>query len=62
MSVGLVWKSAAKSNEKLANQKYETMLLSWMPTKIINEKKKKIIIIIFGQILKLLPLCVGFTS
>ena len=41
MSVGLVWKSAAKSNEKLANQKYETMLLSWMPTKIINEKKKK---------------------
>ena len=39
MSVGLVWKSAAKSNEKLANQKYETMLLSWMPTKIINEKK-----------------------
>ena len=30
MSVGLAWKSAAKSNEKLVNQKYATLFLSWM--------------------------------
>ena len=31
MSVGLAWTSAAKSNEKLDNQKYATLFLSWMP-------------------------------
>ena len=31
MSVGLVWKSIAKSNEKLVNQTYATLFLSWMP-------------------------------
>ena len=31
MSVGLAWKSAAKSNEKLVNQKYAPLFLSWMP-------------------------------
>ena len=31
MSVGLAWKSAAKSNEKLVNQKYVTLFLSWRP-------------------------------
>ena len=31
MSVGLAWKSAAKSNEKLIIQKYATLFLSWMP-------------------------------
>ena len=31
MSVGLAWKSAGKSNEKLVNQKYATLFLSWMP-------------------------------
>ena len=31
MSVGLAWKSAAKINEKLVNQKYATLFLSWMP-------------------------------
>ena len=31
MAVGLAWKSAAKSNEKLVNQKYATLFLSWMP-------------------------------
>ena len=31
MSVGLAWKSAAKSNEKLVNQNYATLFLSWMP-------------------------------
>ena len=31
MSVGLAWKSAAKSNEKLVNEKYATLFLSWMP-------------------------------
>ena len=31
MSVGLAWKLATKSNEKLVNQKYETPFLSWMP-------------------------------
>ena len=31
MSLGLAWKSAAKSNEKLLNQKYATLFLSWMP-------------------------------
>ena len=31
MSEGLAWKSAAKSNEKLVNQKYATLFLSWMP-------------------------------
>ena len=33
MSVGLAWKSVAKSNEKLVNQKYATLFLSWMPFK-----------------------------
>ena len=31
MSVGLAWKSAAKNNEKLVNQKYATLFLTWMP-------------------------------
>ena len=31
MSVGLAWKSVAKSDEKLVNQKYATLFLSWMP-------------------------------
>ena len=31
MLVGLAWKSAAKSNEKLGIQKYATLFLSWMP-------------------------------
>ena len=31
MSVGLAWKSAAKSNDKLVNQKYATLFLSRMP-------------------------------
>ena len=31
MSMGLAWKSAAKSNEKIVNQKYATLFLSWMP-------------------------------
>ena len=31
MSLGSAWKSAAKSNEKLVNQKYATLFLSWMP-------------------------------
>ena len=31
MSVGLAWKSAAKNNEKLVNQKYATVFLSWLP-------------------------------
>ena len=30
-SGGLALKSAAKSNEKLVTQKYETLFLSWMP-------------------------------
>ena len=29
--MGLAWKSAAKNNEKLANQKYATLFLYWMP-------------------------------
>ena len=33
MSVGLAWKSAAKSNVKLVYQKYATLfLLSWVPS------------------------------
>ena len=31
MSVGLAWNSAAKINEKLVNQKYAKLFLSWMP-------------------------------
>ena len=31
MSVWLARKSAAKSNEKLVNQNYATLFLSWMP-------------------------------
>ena len=34
MSVGFAWKSAAKSNEKLANQKHATLFLSWMPFRV----------------------------
>ena len=30
MSVGLAWKSAAKSNKKLVNQKYAKLFLSWI--------------------------------
>ena len=37
MSVGLVWKSAAKSNEKLVNQKYATLFISWMPFRQFDE-------------------------
>ena len=37
MSVELVKKSAAKSNEKLVNQKYATLFLSWMPFKKYND-------------------------
>ena len=29
MSVGLAWKSAAKSNEKLIDQKYATLFFKW---------------------------------
>ena len=36
MSVALAWKSAAKSNEKLVNQKYATLFLSWMPFLVEN--------------------------
>ena len=36
MSVGLAWKSAAKSNEKLVNQ---TLFLSWMPFSIKEWKE-----------------------
>ena len=36
MSVGLAWKSDAISNEKLVNQKYTTLFLSWMPFIIIK--------------------------
>ena len=31
MPVGLAWKSVAKSDEKLVNQKYATLFLYWMP-------------------------------
>ena len=31
LSVRLAWKSATKSNEKLINQKYAKLFLSWMP-------------------------------
>ena len=31
MSVGLAWKSAAKSNERLVNQNYAKLFLYWMP-------------------------------
>ena len=31
MSVGLAWKSVAKSNENLVIQKYATLFLSWIP-------------------------------
>ena len=34
MSVRLAWKSAAKSNEKFANEKYVTLFLSWMPFRL----------------------------
>ena len=33
MSVGLAWKSASKSNQKLVNQKLCNTVLSWMPIK-----------------------------
>jgi hypothetical protein len=33
MSVRLALQSAAKSNEKLVNQKYATIFLSWLPFK-----------------------------
>ena len=31
LSVGLAWKSAAKSNENTVNQNYATLFLFWMP-------------------------------
>ena len=37
MSVGLAWKLAAKSNERLVNQKYATLFLSWMLFRIWQE-------------------------
>ena len=39
MSVGLAWKSAAKSNKKLVNQKYQTLFLSWMAFSIKEWKE-----------------------
>ena len=36
MSLGLTWKWAAKSNRKLANQKYATLFLSWMALYYLN--------------------------
>ena len=35
ISLGLAWKPAAKSNEKLVNQNYTTLFLSWMAEKKI---------------------------
>jgi hypothetical protein len=44
MLVGLARKSAANSNEKLVNQKYATLFLSWMPfRKGLAEKIKNLI-------------------
>ena len=40
MSVGLACKSAAKSDEKLVNQNYKTLFLSWMP--LITQMKAAI--------------------
>ena len=34
ISVRLAWKSAAKSNDKLVNQKYAPLFLSWMPFRL----------------------------
>ena len=53
MSVGLALKSAVKSNEKLVNQKYATLKLSWKPYMIYNKYEylieKSFINILFGE-------------
>ena len=38
MSVELAWKSTAKSNGKLVNQKYATLFLSWMPFSTVSQE------------------------
>ena len=50
MSVGLAWKAAEKSKEKLVNQKYATLFLSWMPFSLLNFEYMKIAILIYETI------------
>ena len=56
MSVGLALKSAVKSNEKLVNQKYATLKLSWKPYMIYNKYEylieKSFINILFERVLQ----------